>query len=282
MEKHNSEYTGMLDSFAGYLSAKGRSENTIKTYIGVLQLFLQWMNTNGRVMNELSSKDIEDYLDFLENKQKRSTSTIKKTCNTLNTFAKSIGRPEIVQDIPVFEKEEGEFFPEAMTEKEVQELLNQIEKDGNKRNIAIAYTLLETGVRVSELCSLNIRDIELNSKHHTGQLTVRGQGNDQQRTIPLPKSLVHHLKEYLETRMDEEKAVFLSNYNKRISSRTVQHMLKQYGVYPHKLRHTFCYRLIEKGLDVSIVAQLAGHSDIHVTKQYIKAVKLAEEEIKEA
>jgi site-specific recombinase XerD len=75
------------------------------------------------------------------------------------------------------------------------------------------------------------------------------------------------------TRDDDCDALFLSNYQKRIAARTVQHMLKEeYGVYPHKLRHTFCYDLVRKGVDLSIVAQLSGHSDVNVTRQYVLAL----------
>lgn len=268
MGKQYSEITNILDSFAQYLAEKGRADNTIKTYCGVLQSFFKWLDSNGKNAAAVKKQDIQLYIDYLKEEQ-RSVSTINKVLNTINTFAKSIDRLDMTKDVCFSEKESTHASPEFLSNEEVQQLLDKVERDGNKRNAAIAHTLLKTGIRVSELCLLNISSLDLN--HQTGQLVVKDEVRGSERTIPLPNSLVQRLKEYLNSRNDEEEALFLSNYQKRISPRTVQHMLQQFGVHPHKLRHTFCYELIEKGMDLSIVAQLAGHSDINVTKQYMKA-----------
>jgi site-specific recombinase XerD len=260
-----------LDSFAVYLSHKGRSENTIKTYCGVIDSFASWLEVNGKGINNLTNQDIQSYIDFLE-AEKRSVATINKTFNTLNTFVKSLNLPDISNVIKRSNKKIVYSAPEILNEEEVLELLKHAKADTNKRNAAIVYTLLHTGVRVSELCMLNKEDIKLNYKKQTGQILVRNDVQGSERIIPLTKELVHKLHDYLMTRDDDCDALFLSNYQKRIAARTVQHMLKEeYGVYPHKLRHTFCYDLVRKGVDLSIVAQLSGHSDVNVTKQYVLA-----------
>nr|WP_269671166.1 site-specific integrase [Metabacillus litoralis] len=63
--------------------------------------------------------------------------------------------------------------------------------------------------------------------------------------------------------------MFVSSVNKRLSTRAVQYMLQKYDVNPHKLRHTFCQKLINKGINLHIVAKLAGHKDVNVTKRYV-------------
>ncbi|MDQ0256789.1 site-specific recombinase XerD [Evansella vedderi] len=263
MKNHHADSLQLLDSFESYLRNKGRSENTIKTYYGVLQSFFSWIEKEGKALDSLSNQEVESYIHYLENENK-STSTIKKVINTINTFAKFLGMPELMNGIQVKEEKTTSFQPDYLVDDEVNDFLKKIEDSGNKRNIAIAYTILNTGIRVSELCSLNKNNVVLNSNHQTGQLVVGD------RTIPVPMSLAVHLKNYLKVRSDKEDALFVSNYQKRISPRTVQHMLQQYGVHPHKLRHTFCYQLIKKGLDPSVVAQLAGYSDINMIKQFIK------------
>ncbi|WP_084034493.1 tyrosine-type recombinase/integrase [Anaerobacillus alkalilacustris] len=274
MTNKNSEKIDILNSFASYLHEMGRSENTVKTYIGVLQSFLDWLYSNGKSSRDLNKENIQAYVTYLETEQ-RSLATIKKVFNTINTFAKSINRIEITQDINITQQNNiNQVFPEYLSKVEIEELLQKIEIDSNKRNTAIVYTLLKTGIRVSELCYLNKEDISINNKNQTGQMVVRNKRDNNERTIPLPKSLVYHLIEYLKSRDDKEEALFLSNYQKRISVRTVQHMLQHYGVHPHKLRHTFCYELLQNGLDISIVAQLAGHSDINITKQYLKCIEI--------
>ena len=75
---------------------------------------------------------------------------------------------------------------------------------------------------------------------------------------------------YLEMRTDGDAALFLSNYRQRMSVRTVQHLLNDYGVHTHLMRHTFCRELVSNGVDISTVAELAGHADINVTRRYSK------------
>ncbi|KHF39725.1 hypothetical protein LQ50_13975 [Halalkalibacter okhensis] len=262
----------MIDSFAVYLSQKGRSENTIKTYCGVIHTFSSWLETKDKNLHELTQQNVQEYIDFLES-EKRSVSTINKIFNTINTFAKSQDRIEITENIKRSKIKIDYVAPDFLTEEEVSALLKKAKADASKRNTAIVFALLYTGVRVSELCLLNRDDIKLNHKSQTGQMVVRNE-QENERIIPLSKELVHKLHEYLTSRNDEHEALFVSNYQKRIAARTVQHMLKEeYGVYPHKLRHTFCYDLVRKGVDLSIVAQLSGHSDVNVTRQYLQAIE---------
>ncbi|MDO7485698.1 tyrosine-type recombinase/integrase [Peribacillus frigoritolerans] len=70
----------------------------------------------------------------------------------------------------------------------------------------------------------------------------------------------------------KEKAdpLFISSYNQRITPRSVQYILKKYNVHPHKLRHTFCQRLVDNGIDIQTISKLAGHKDLNVTKRYLK------------
>ncbi|WP_332698048.1 tyrosine-type recombinase/integrase [Halalkalibacter lacteus] len=259
----------ILDSFAVYLSHKGRSENTIKTYCGVIESYANWLDGNQKAIQNLTKQDIQSYIDYLES-ENRSVSTINKIFNTINTFVKSIDLPEMTDNVNRSQKKIDYVAPEVLREEELHALLKRAKADSSKRNVAIVYTLLYTGVRVSELCMLNKEDIQLNYKSQTGQIKVRNETQGNERIIPLTKELVHKLHEYLTSRQDDCDALFLSNYQKRIAARTVQHMLKEeYGVYPHKLRHTFCFDLVQKGVDLSIVAQLSGHSDVNVTKQYM-------------
>jgi site-specific recombinase XerD len=262
----------IIDSFAVYLSQKGRSENTIKTYCGVIHTFSSWLEAQDKELHELTQQDVQSYIDFLET-EKRSVSTINKIFNTINTFAKSQNRPEMTENIKRSKTKIDYVAPDFLTEEEVNTLLKKAKADSSKRNKAIVFALLYTGVRVSELCMLNRDDIKLNHKSQTGQMIVKNLEQENERIIPLSKELVHKLHDYLTSRNDEHEALFVSNYQKRIAARTVQHMLKEeYGVYPHKLRHTFCYDLVRKGVDLSIVAQLSGHSDVNVTRQYLAAI----------
>ncbi|OIJ14535.1 hypothetical protein BKP35_06560 [Anaerobacillus arseniciselenatis] len=267
--RKNDHTEQIIDSFSDYLLAKGRSENTLKTYVGVLCTFSQWLEANDRSLVDVTSQDVQAYMNYLETEQ-RSASTINKIYNTINTFAKSINKSEIMNEIQRIEKDPRESNPpEPLDKNSLQQLLEKIKTDGNKRNIAIVYLLRHTGVRVSELCALHRSNIQLSNQ--TGKLIVRN--NNGERVIPLPNECIQHVKEYLDSRDDQHEALFLSKSKKPLSVRTVQHTLQQYGVHPKKLRHTFCYELVGKGLDLSVVAQLAGHSDVNLTRQYVQDEK---------
>ncbi|WP_198510222.1 tyrosine-type recombinase/integrase [Bacillus solitudinis] len=262
------DFKDVIEMFSTYLSTKGRTENTIKTYCGVIQSFSVWLDERNRSLNQLTKQDVQSYLDFLK-LENRSDTTINKIFNSIHTFTKSIGQSELMVDVKRTKVEPQKGLPECLTEEEVNRLLEKVKEEKNIRNTVIVYMLLHTGVRVSELCQLNKNDVQINYRSSTGQLVVRNEKTEYDRNIPLSKELVIHIKQYIEARNDQEEALFISNYEKRIAARTVQHMLKkQYGIHPHKLRHTFCYNLVKRGIDLSIVSQLAGHSDLNITKQY--------------
>ncbi|WP_096203299.1 tyrosine-type recombinase/integrase [Bacillus sp. FJAT-45350] len=257
----------ILDLFANYLYQKGRSENTIKTYCGAIHSFCNWLTEQKKDIKLINNVDVQSYIDYLE-VEGRSTSTINKIYNAIKIFDATF-QLEITKDIRRVKKVDTERNSEFLTKYDIEKLLINVKKSRNKRNIAMVYTFLETGIRVSEFCKLNKSDVQFNSNGYTGQLTVVNSKGHGYRTLPLTQTVVGYLKSYLETRDDDNESLFLSGYNKRIATRTVQHTLKQYDLTPHMLRHTYCYDLVQKGVDLSIVAQLAGHVNTTITKQYV-------------
>ncbi|MGO4889268.1 tyrosine-type recombinase/integrase [Anaerobacillus sp. MEB173] len=262
------ETDDMLDFFSNYLLEKGRSNNTVKTYRGVLYTFCSWLDQNNKSIQNVTSDDVQMYMDYLESQQ-RNASTINKIYNTIKAFAVSINKPELMEKVHRIESSGKAVPPECLSHDEIKGLLSKMNEDGSKRNAAIVNLLLYTGVRVSELCALNRSDVQISNQ--TGKLIVKNEHAE--RVIPLSNVCIQSVKEYLDSRIDDNEALFIAKNQKRLSVRTVQHTLQQYGVHPHKLRHTFCYELLRKGVDVSIVAELAGHSDITITKQYLQATE---------
>ena len=152
---------------------------------------------------------------------------------------------------------------ETLSTKEFKELIKKVKEDDHLRNTTIVKMLLHTGIRISELCSLNRSHIDEESR----ELTV--DKNDKRRVIPLSNEASEYLSSCLNSYSYE--TIFVSNIGERLSERAVQYMLKKYNVTPQVLRHTFCQRLIDNKVDVETVARLAGHKDINVTKKYIRA-----------
>lgn len=252
----------IVTDFSKWLEVGGKSLNTISTYQRELLKYQEWLNQYSIQLKDINQKDVQNYISFLEH-QGKSPMTNDKILGAIRTFAKFLKRPEISMDIqikPVDKKDEIEI----LTESECVQLLTQVKNDGNKRNIAIVYTLLHTGIRVSELCALNKSDLNFTQN----QLFVHPSVGVQ-RTIPLSDEAKIHLINYLESANIVD-ALFISKSNERLTERSIQYMLKKYCVHPHKLRHTFCQRLVDKGISLEVVSQLAGHKDINVTKRYAK------------
>ncbi|WP_102347504.1 tyrosine-type recombinase/integrase [Bacillus sp. Marseille-P3661] len=259
-----------INSFEKWLHKHEKSINTIKTYKSVLKKFNVWLEENGRNLMDVQQQDIQQYMDTLE-LQGKSATTIDKIYASIRVFAYFLNKPELVEAIKVKEKEKNIYqtVPEFLNEEERASLLNEVEEDKDLRNIAIVHMLLYTGIRISELCNLNVEDLNISGQK--GTVTIKAIKDDRERIIPIPQVALLHIRRYVETVKDQQGPLFMSKQNSRITIRSVQYMLEKYNINPHKLRHTFCRDLIEKGLDISVVAQLAGHKDLNITKRYKNA-----------
>ncbi|MEK4067540.1 tyrosine-type recombinase/integrase [Peribacillus sp. FSL R5-0717] len=258
----------MIFSFAEWLRDQGKSANTIKTYTGVLS---QFCDQTQKILMEIHSEDVQGYLDNLEN-CKKSPGTIEKHYIALNVFFKFLGKPQVMLSVERKVKEHKLEVPETLSLDEQQILLRDIEAEGNLRNIAIVYLLLHTGIRVSELCDLNGRDVIMETDRN--YILVRNAKGEIDRSVPLTISAIQHVQNYLFSLKEKADPLFISSYNQRITPRSVQYILKKYNVHPHKLRHTFCQRLVDNGIDIQTISKLAGHKDLNVTKRYLKEKSL--------
>ncbi len=252
-----------IDQFLAWLEHEGKSSNTISTYQQELKKFEKWLKGKHQELGGITQKDVQDYIFFLEEEGK-SPITTDKILGVIRTFSKYIKRPDITFDIEIKHAVKKNDI-DALTSDECDQLLSEVKANENERNCAIVYMLLHTGIRVSELCELNKADLDF--QHD--QLSVMT-GHHAERVIPLSEGLKHHLLQYLPFNTKED-ALFVSKSNERLTERTVQYMLKKYGVNAQKLRHTFCQQLIDKGVALEIVSKLAGHKDINVTKKYARS-----------
>ncbi|MGM9956734.1 MAG: tyrosine-type recombinase/integrase, partial [Peribacillus sp.] len=203
---------------------------------------------------------------------KKSPGTIEKHYNALNVFFKFLAKPQIMLSVERKVKESKNEAPESLSIKDQEALLKDIEAEGNPRNVAIVYLLLHTGIRVSELCDLNGSDVIMEGNRN--YILVRNAKGEIDRTVPLTDLAVQYVRTYLCSLKEKADPLFISSYNQRITPRSVQYILKKYNVHPHKLRHTFCQRLVDNGIDIQTVSKLAGHKDLNVTKRYLKEKSL--------
>jgi integrase/recombinase XerD len=263
-DKRKSKKEIILHSFGNWLISQKKSDSTTNTYVGVLSQFLQWLNVD---VTEIDSSHVQAYMDYLDSSNK-SAGTIEKHYVAITMFSRFLGNRDIVLNIDRKLKEKKDEIPESLGKLEQEALLKEVEDEGNLRNIAIVYTLLHTGIRVSELCDLNIADIQ--EENGRQFVIVRNSKGEMDRVIPLSKAASKNIRIYRESLKKDPEALFVSSVNQRLTPRSVQYMLNKYNVHPHKLRHTFCQNLIDNRIDIQTVSKLAGHKDLNVTKRYVK------------
>jgi integrase/recombinase XerD len=254
----------ILRSFAEWLMSQNKSDSTTKTYVGVISQFLRWFQAE---VSEIQTHHVQDYLDHLDRSNK-SAGTIEKHFIAITIFSRFLNTPEIVLGIDRKAKEKKDERPESLDKLEQEALLKEVEAEGHLRNIAIVYTLLHTGIRVSELCDMNHNDIIIENDRE--YIFVRNSRGQVDRKIPLSKVASKHIKTYKDSLKGETDALFISSVNQRITPRSIQYMLSKYNVHPHKLRNSFCQNLIDNGIDLQTVSKLVGHKDLNMTKRYVK------------
>jgi integrase/recombinase XerD len=262
-------------SFTEWMLNQDKSIGTVKTYIEVIRKFKHWLETKGYSFKELEEEHIQLYINYLE--EDKSPSTVEKHYAALNMYAKYLNNPNLMVNIVRHRtKPNNQKFnpPKTLDLAEESSFLSEVIKDGNLRNTSMIYLLLHTGIRVSELCNLNISDITMNVDHTT--LSIKNNLGEIDRIIPLSQEAKKHLFNYMDSLTDQYmmRMLYTSHLNNRITPRAIQYILKKYGVTPHKLRHTFCQRLINSGVDIRTVSKLAGHKDLNITKRYVKDKEL--------
>lgn len=246
---------------------RAKSETTIKTYRHAIMQFKAWLEHAGTNLQEYSRADVQQYLDQLTADGK-SAATVNKVYNAIKSFSRWSKKDEAIEDIRIVKQPDFKNqAPKSLPRLDRLRVVRESDRNNNKRDFAIITTLLHTGVRVSELASLNRHDVDISERK--GSLLVRqGKGN-KERTIPLNAETRRAIQKSLDERTDDNPALFVSNRKKRISVRNIQHILKKYGIHPHMLRHTFITDLVRNN-DLVVAQFLSGHSSTDMLARYSK------------
>lgn len=258
------------------LKETSKSPHTIKSYKSALNNFDKWLTNFGASLKNFGRIDVQQYVDTLSS-EKKAASTIHTKFQAIKAFAEWSGNSDSIQDIrltkaPSLMSE----APQALDRNERNKIMREIDRLGNKRNAAIFFTFLYTGIRISELVALDISDIEISDRK--GSLKVRkGKGN-KERTIPLSPEARRAITLYLEERKDNNPALFLSTHKKRLSVRSVQHLCNKHGINPHLFRHTFVTNLVDQGIDDETIRTLTGHESPLMVARYRSVREEAKED----
>ena len=276
----------LIGAYENYLTkVKQASGNTVASYMRDIRQFAGWLHDEEqREVVEATQNDIRSFLEHLES-EGRSAATRSRALASLKNFYTYVVSSGCLTESPVVEVkvDRGEKkLPQILTSREIELLLAQpssVEPKGI-RDKAMLEVMYATGIRVSELISLDIDHVNLESG------IVKCQSGKKSRTIPLYPEALKALSAYMKDvrafllAVPGEKALFVNIGGARMSRQGFWKILKHYQaaaridkeITPHTLRHSFAVHLLENGADLGSVQELMGHSDISSTQMYTQMV----------
>jgi len=274
-----------LNKFLHYLHIeKGFSQGTIEAYrLDIEKGLIPFLRQQRKLeVGEATKDDIRAYLDYVATDRGNCSATKARKLAAIKSFFSYLVENEGLKVNPaasirsprILEKE-----PEYLTEEECIRLLETIARKGRprvrERDMAIAVLFLHTGLRVSELTTLKLINVDLDRD----QIKITRKGNKEQ-YLPLNGETVSTLARYLAKRPQAQNGRFFvgtngGNLGRRRIYGIVRRYLKLAGINkskygPHVLRHTFCTRLHQKGVGPFTIKDLAGHKSLNTTMRYIK------------
>ena len=274
----------MIEKFVIYLTnVKKSSTNTVLSYRRDLEKFNKFMENHGITdVTKMNLTNLNSYMLYME-KEQFATSTISRNVATLKAYFGFLYRdgyitsdPAISLKAPKIEKK----MPEIITMNEVDLLLSQPSPKTYKgvRDRAMLELLYATGMRVSELISLKVSDVNLNGSF------IRCQDLNHERIIPFGNVAKTALKTYIRDARpamiehEDEETLFTNCNGTPMSRQGFWKLLKKYAknagiqadITPHTLRHSFAAHLVANGADLRSVQEMLGHSDISTTQVYAR------------
>ena len=268
-----------ISSFSEYLLyQKGLSQNTVDSYKSDLTKLSNYLQNQ-----DLSKTNIDNFfIDMSEFNY--SSSTKKRMHSSIKNFLKYINENEDYEliDISDIKLKSSKKLPEVLSIIDIENMINFYNHETylDSRNRTVIDVLYSTGCRVSELCDINISDIDLGEKY----LKLKGKGS-KQRIVPIGSMLYKNLMQYLNVRetflQNRGEPLFLSkSKNKldrtavfRIIKKTAKNISLQTEVHPHTLRHSAATHMLEGGCDLRTVQEFLGHSSVSTTQIYTKVTK---------
>lgn len=278
-----------IDSFLIYLTVeKGFSDNTVAAYRNDLSRLASFAEEEANKQGvapswaNFSRQGMLSYLLDLNQRSYAPTTRARKVA-AARSFFKFLVAEGIIEEDPtknVKSPAVGRALPKPISVSQVRALLEQPTKRSTpdaKRDAAMLQLLYASGMRVSELVSLNLEDVNTVD----GDVRCFGKGH-KERIVPIHKQAVQAIDEYVEearprlVRSDKERALFLNRRGDRLTRQGFWQILKEYAksaglegeVTPHTLRHSFATHMLSGGADLRAVQELLGHANISTTQVY--------------
>ena len=261
---------------------KKLSDNTLQSYRRDIEQYEKYVSDNKINYLKVTEETILEYMEFLREENKKE-STISRSLASIRSFYQYLIRVKKIKKDPTMTIESPKInkrTPNILTSKEVELLLDQpkdvdLKGTRDKAMLEFAYA---TGMRVTEMISLDIDDVKLDE----GYVVCRGRSKS--RNIPLGSMSLKALKEYIDDarpyliRDESEEALFVNVNGTRLTRQGFWKIVKYYkeqahiekDITPHVLRHSFATHLLQNGADLKAIQTMLGHSDISSTQVYMQ------------
>lgn len=278
MESTNSYLVNYLD----YLKyQKNYSEYTILNYSNDILEYLNYLNRESLDFKNIEYSDLRFYLMYLKEEKKDSNASIDRKLSALRGFYKYLANEKVIKS-NVFSLISGpkkeKKLPRYFEYNELEELFLVPDKNDSlgQRDLLLLEFLYATGVRVGELTSVKVKDIDMSSR----TIIILGKGN-KERIVTFGDYCYEAMKNYLENgylllNKTNSEYLFLNKNGERLTERGVRYILEQLikktslnkSISPHMLRHSFATHLLNEGCDLATVQKLLGHESIKATQIY--------------
>ncbi|WP_340103670.1 tyrosine recombinase [Rhodohalobacter sp. 8-1] len=281
----------IVEKFLRYLKIeRNSSEHTRTSYKTDINQFVDFLNSSDETrsaaadINAITRLDIRLWLGELS-EMGLARNTIARKVASLRSFFKYCYKRGHIEKNPahllLVPKKESR-LPKTVNPEGIERMMELAdgEEPSDHQNLAVLELLFGTGIRLSELVQLSLKDLNFKQK----QILIQGKGN-KQRIVPLGKQSFNTLKRHLNTRYllfgiktdaDAKKAVFIAPGGQRIYPRFVQRLVKSFiekvseisQKSPHVLRHSFATHLLDAGADIRVIKELLGHTNLSSTQIY--------------
>ena len=267
--------------FISYLTAeRNASQYTVRNYTRDLGSFASFARENSiESPVKVEKMLVRSYLNRL-NEERYARASIARNMSALRSFFRYLNREEIMHKNPaalISSPKLDKRLPAFLTLEEAERLVESpdLTKPQGQRDRAMLEMLYATGMRVSELVSMDLKNMDLD----TNEVRVWGKGS-KERVVLLGDAASKAIRDYIDKGRKEllagkkTDALFINRYGVRLLPRRVQKLLKRYAIVtgkrvnPHKLRHTFATHLLDGGADLKVVQELLGHADLSSTQIY--------------
>jgi integrase/recombinase XerD len=270
----------IVDEFIEYLRSRQASANTVASYERDIIQFNNYFEGKGKKIFDLTSEDMKDYIAYMKSEGK-SNSTISRTNASIKALYKYLLSKKFVEEnitndvsTPKVDRKD----PIILTKAEIEKLLEQPDLTDLKgqRDKAMLEILYATGIRVTELISLRIEDVNVPNSY------IRVKKKNSERHIRLGNYAAKCIASYIENirplliKSEEEKSLFINTNGQKMTRQGFWKILKQYKdeakidkeLTPHTIRHSFAVHMLQNGTEVKELQEILGHTDVASTLMY--------------